>query len=103
MDARKSTNAPNLSGSGSLADDADPYGSLAVIFNDYEEFTPQNALIKYHMINGVSKPIVPFKPESQEVTNLANHCYGLNPTDLTRRNILHDGPWIKDHWLSMKS
>ena len=54
LDARKSTTATNLSGSGSLADSANQYGQFAVIFIDYNEFDPQNGLIKYHMVNGVS-------------------------------------------------
>jgi hypothetical protein len=52
LDARKSSSAPNLAGTGSLADDSDPYGQLAEIFNDYKEFTSQNALIQYHCVNG---------------------------------------------------
>ena len=99
LDARNSNVASDSSGRGFLSDDADPYGGLAEIFNNYDTFTPQNRLIKY--IN--NQPVVPYQPASEEVTALAAKCYDLNPTNLNRRNILRNGAWIKEQWINLKT
>jgi hypothetical protein len=104
LDARRSTDAPDITGRGSLADESDPYGGLAVIYNDYEGFRPQNKLIQHRLDeHGKSVPIVPFRPESVEVTALAALCHDLNPTNMSRQSTYRDGPWIKEHWIMLKS
>lgn len=103
LDARKSTDAPGGTASSSLADDADPWGNLAALFNDYKGFSPQNAVIQYEEKDGVSQPIVPFRPESVDVAVIASHCHDLNPCNLQRRNIFRDGAWLKEQWSALKT
>ncbi|KAJ1413442.1 hypothetical protein B484DRAFT_170388 [Ochromonadaceae sp. CCMP2298] len=96
-DARNSSAAPDGMG-GSMAEPADPYGSLADIFNNYVEFTPENQLIVY--VDG--KPASPYRPVHAEVTALAAVCHELNPTNMTRKDIHRPREWIKKHWRSLK-
>lgn len=102
LDARNSTNTPNWAGSGNMADAADPYGSLAVFFNDYDGFAPQNRLIQYELKDGKSVPVAPVRAVKPQCTNLAQYCKDINPTNLDRRNIRRDGAWIKEKWLDLK-
>jgi hypothetical protein len=48
LDARRSTSAPNGL-SGSLAEEADPYGTLSVQFNDYDTFLPQVSIFPFYI------------------------------------------------------
>ncbi|KAJ1399358.1 hypothetical protein B484DRAFT_406341 [Ochromonadaceae sp. CCMP2298] len=98
LDARRSTSAPNGL-SGSLAEEADPYGTLSVQFNDFDTFLPQNMLLAHR--DGLQ--VVPYRPAYVEVTYLASFCNELNPTNLAREQILRDGPWIKKTWKSLKA
>ncbi|KAJ1420205.1 hypothetical protein B484DRAFT_399971 [Ochromonadaceae sp. CCMP2298] len=98
LGARQSTSAPNGLG-GSLAEEADPYGTLSVQFNDFDTFLPQNMLLAYR--NG--RQVVPYRPAYVEVTYLASFCNELNRTNLARLQILRDGPWIKKTWKSLKA
>lgn len=102
LDARHSTSTPNWTGTGNMAEAADPYGALAVFFNDYDGFTPQNRLIQYELKDGKSVPVAPARAVDPECTNLAQYCKEINPTNLERRHIRRDGAWIKEKWLDLK-
>lgn len=101
--ARYADDAPNLAGTDSLASETDAWSGLAAVFNDYTVFTPQNELIKYINVQGTPTPVVPYEAAEADVTCLAAHCHDLNPTDLSRRNIMRDSGWIKDQWSQMKA
>lgn len=73
LDGRRSE-ALTISGQTSMIEDSDPYGALAAHFNDYVSFCPQNQLIMYEIVDGISKPKNPFEPVSFEVTALADEC-----------------------------
>ena len=82
MDARKTT--------GKAGEAANAMSCLAEIFNDYVGFTPQNLMVAYHTIpdrngNMVTVKKNPYKESSLEWINHVNHCYDLEPTNLSRK------------------
>jgi len=101
LDGRNSS-AYDCSGRGFLSDAADPYSVLATRFNDYRGFCPQNAAIQYIFKDGVSQPMNPFKAISPDLTAIAARVHDMNPTDVTRSNIIRDGAWIKEWWTKLK-
>jgi hypothetical protein len=86
-----------------MQEEADPWGSLANIYNDYTEFRPQNAVIQYTNVNGVPTAVSPYRPSLPKYAVLAAHCYDIDPSDPTRANILRDGAWVKEQWTSLRS
>jgi hypothetical protein len=92
LDARRSV--------GAVADAANPLGCLATIFNDYDGFKPQNLMVAYTYDWALRVPIkkVPYQASSDEWSELANHTHDLEPTNLSRRNVLRDSSWIKNTW-----
>jgi hypothetical protein len=56
LDCRNSVSAPSFTVF-SMAEEDDGYGMLATIFNDYDEFRPQNLLIQYHQPEGHLFPL----------------------------------------------
>jgi hypothetical protein len=92
LDARKST--------GPQAEAANPLSSLAERFNDYEMFQPQNVMVEYVSAGPNMPPVKrqPYQASSAEWSALANHCHDIEPTNLSRKNILHGEEWIKETW-----
>jgi hypothetical protein len=97
LDGRNS-NAPSGNAASTMAEAADSYGELASIFNNYEEFTPQHAMLKY--ANGVKK--TPYQVNSDDWQELAAHCWDIEPTNLERKNIIRDGAWVKEQWTNLR-
>ncbi len=94
---RRELNARKSVGANSEA--ANPLGCLTEMFNDYEGSQPQNLMVEY--INGPNNcPIkkFPFKPSSDEWAELACHTHDIEPTNLSRKNIIRDESWIKALW-----
>ena len=83
LDARHS-DTPNADGSGTLADETNPWPALAARFNDYDDFIPQNVMVQYKSSSSStsSRPekVSPWKAASSDFTVLATHCYDLEPT-----------------------
>jgi len=103
LDARKSE-APSLTGKSTLAETTDAWKSLATIFMDYENFTPQNRLIQYSEgPDGLPAPIHPYCASDPDMTALASRCYDLNPTNPERASIFRDEVWIKEWLLQVRS
>jgi hypothetical protein len=92
LDARKST--------GEHSKVANPLECLAELFNDYNNFRPQNAMVQY-ISNGTSgQPVKkqPYQASSSEWAYLANYTHDLEPTNLSRRHIIRGADWIKSTW-----
>jgi len=82
LDARHSS-APNADASGTLGDHSSPWETLAERFNDYAEFTPQNATVKYIAATSMFAlpvKIIPFEASGPELQVLAGHCFEIEPT-----------------------
>jgi hypothetical protein len=92
LDARRST--------GVQADAANALSCLAALYNDYEGFTPQNAMVAYvydATTRSATKKI-PYEPSEDEWADLATHCHDIEPTNYNRRSVLKDAAWIKSTW-----
>ena len=82
------------------SESANPLCCLAEMFNNYDEFTPQNAMVEY-VSPGINLPPVkvnPYKPSSAEWSYLAAFTNDLEPTNLSRRAIIRGPDWIKSTW-----
>lgn len=92
LDARKS--------SGEQAETAQPLACLAELFNDYQGFQPQNVMVQYASRGSQRRPMKkqPYQPSSPEWATLANHCHDIEPTNESRRHIIHGEAWIKETW-----
>jgi hypothetical protein len=92
LDARRSA--------GAVSEAANPLGCLAAIFNDYDSFTPQNLMVAYTYDRQLKVPVkkVPYQASSEEWSELANHTHDIDPTNLSRRNVLREAGWIKSTW-----
>lgn len=101
LDARNSIDAPTASGVGSLADEADPFGELASIFNNYDAFCPCNDFVA--MVPGTTTPCVPARPVDPDYTTIVANTGAVNPSDRSRASITRDGAWIKEQWIKLKS
>ena len=102
LDARKS-DTPDVGG-GTMASAGDYYGTLSEIYNDYENFRPQNYLIGYKHDDKTNRPapVVPWVSASPDTETLFSKCKDLNPCDDSRANIHRDGAWIKDYWTKLR-
>jgi hypothetical protein len=92
LDARKAAPA--------YAEGANPLMYLAEIFNNYDEFKPQNLMVKYAS-DGVNQPpvkVTPYQPSTSEWAYLATFTNDLEPTNLSHRNIIRGEDWIKSMW-----
>ena len=94
LDARHSTS--------SLSDAANPYRKLAEIFNDYETFQPQHAMLVYENVRGIPVKKSPFKESEPKWKQLAPLCFDIEPHDLSRKEIHRDADWIKTHWQELR-
>jgi len=79
---------------------ANPLVYLAEIFNDYDGFTPQNVMVKYvpNGPNNVPVKKTPYQASETEWAFLANFTHDLEPTNQSRRDIIHGEDWIKSTW-----
>ena len=102
LDARKS-DTPDVGG-GTMALAGDFYGTLSEIYNDYENFRPQNYLIGYKHDDKTNRPVpvVPWVSASPDTETLFSKCKDLNPCDDSRANTHRDGAWIKDYWTKLR-
>jgi len=74
---------------------ANPWEALAVIYNDYVNFTPQKLMVKYiEGPNGKPEKRIPVEPE-KEWEFLYTTCHELDPTNMSRARVTRDGEWIK--------
>jgi hypothetical protein len=92
LDARKAAPA--------YAEASNPLCLLAEIFNNYDEFTPQNLMVEY-VSTGIDQAPVkkqPYQPCGTEWAYLATFTNDLEPTNLSRRNIVRGEDWIKSTW-----
>jgi hypothetical protein len=89
---------------GPASDAANPLSCLAEIYNDYEQFQPQNLMVAYVNDPGTEKPAKknPWEPSSEEWEELAIQTYDIEPTNITRRNIYRDASWMKSTWNDMR-
>lgn len=80
------------------------WNDLAVCFNDYINFRPQNNTIQYETKQGALHPTpkVPFAA-AMGYEYMATECHGLNPTDDSRSEIYRDQSWIKEKWKELKA
>jgi hypothetical protein len=71
-----------------------------LFFKDYDGFTPQNLMVAYMYDQALRALVkkVPYQVSSDEWSELASHTHDLEPTNLSRRNILWDSGWIKSTW-----
>jgi len=92
LDARKAT--------GAYAEAANPLSYLAEIFNNYDEFTPQNVMVEYFSpgVDEIPMKMNPYQASSPEWAYLATFTHDLEPTNLTRRHIIRGEDWIKSTW-----
>ena len=94
LDARKSGTT--------LSDAANSYAALAVIFNDYNEFCPQHLMVKYIDKNGVATRKNPYEANSDEWETLVDDCWDIEPTNVSRKNVIRDGAWFKATWTEVR-
>jgi hypothetical protein len=82
---------------GPTSDAANPLSCLAEIYNDYEQFQPQNPMVAYVNDLGTGKPVKKnsWEPIGEEWEELAIQMYDIEPTNLTHRNIFRDAKWMK--------
>jgi hypothetical protein len=79
---------------------ANPLSYLAEVFNNYDEFAPQNVMVEY-VSQGVNLPPVkrqPYQPSCTKWAYLAMFTHDLEPTNITRCNIIRGEDWIKATW-----
>ena len=74
LDARKS---PAIYAAGS-----NPLNFLAEMYNDYDEFCPQNVMVQYSPMGPNLPPVKkqPYQPSGSEWSYLANFTHDLEPT-----------------------
>ena len=96
LDARKS--------SGEYAEAANPLESLAEIFNDYEDFEPQNLMVKYVTLAAHAPPVkkFPYAASMPEWTYLATFTHDVDPTNRSRSSIIRGPDWIKSTWTEVR-
>jgi hypothetical protein len=92
LDARKSGRE--------YSESANPLEFLAEIFNDYDTFQPQNLMVEYVNSTTHSRPEkrCPYAASSSEWAYLSAFAHELEPTNISRRNIIRGGDWIKSTW-----
>lgn len=77
LDARKIT--------GTQAEAANALACLAALYNDYEGFTPQNAMVVYAHDSIMQKAVKknPYEPSEDEWADLTTHTHGIETTNLS--------------------
>ena len=96
LDARKS--------GGEYAVAANPLASLAEIFNNYEDFQPQNVMVEYVTAQPGGRAVkkFPFAASAAEWSYLATHTQELEPTNISRKNIIRGSDWMKTQWAEVR-
>jgi hypothetical protein len=91
LDARKSA--------GIQAEAANALSCLAELYNDYEGFTPHNAMVAYVYDSSARMAVKknPYAPSEDERADLANHTHDIEPINLGRKSVIRDSAWIKKH------
>lgn len=79
---------------------ANPLSYLAEMFNNYEEFTPQNIMVEYSSPRIHLPPLKknPYQPSATEWSYLATFAHDLESTNHTRKQIIRGEDWIKYTW-----
>jgi hypothetical protein len=92
LDARKSSRE--------YSESSNPLEFLAELFNDYDRFQPQNLMVQYVNAAPHSRPVkkCPFAASSAEWAYLSTFTHELDPTNLSRQNIIRGADWIKTTW-----
>ena len=87
-----------------MGEDENPWRALAEEFNDYNVFRPQNVLLvhTFDENKGHLVPVMPLESASSETGPLFSKCSELNPTNLTRKDILRDGAYIRQLWTTYR-
>jgi hypothetical protein len=69
---------------------ANPLSYLAEMFNDYEEFMPQNLMVEYSSPGIHLLPVTknPYQPSATEWSYLATFAHDLEPTNHARKRYL---------------
>ncbi len=82
------------------SESANPLEFFAQIFNDYDGFQPQNLMVQYTTLSPNSRPVkkCPYVTSSSEWAYLAAFTHDVDPTNVTRRNIIRGPDWIKSTW-----
>ncbi len=95
LDARKAAEE--------YSEDANPLEHLAGMFNNYDEFCPQNVMVQYVAGNG-GMPVkkTPYAPSSSEWSYLASFTHELDPCNVSRRNIIRGPDWVKSTWSDIR-
>ncbi len=82
------------------AEKSNPLCHLAELYNNYEDFCPQNLMVQY-VSPGINLPAVkkqPYQPSSSEWAHLSNLIQDLEPTNTTQKSIIRGEDWIKSTW-----
>jgi len=91
LDARKASAVYNEA--------CNPLTYLAEIYNDYDDFRPQNLMVQYVPgPHGVPIKKTPYQASQSEWAFLANFTHDLEPTNVSRRDIIRGEDWIKSTW-----
>jgi hypothetical protein len=85
LDARKASD--------DYSEAANPLEHLAQLFNNYNEFTPQNIMVPYVSLNANSRPVkkTPYAASSSEWSYLASFTHEVDPCNWGCRGIIR-GP-----------
>ncbi len=82
------------------AEGANPLSYLAEVFNNYDEFMPQNLMVEYSSAGIYLPPMKknPYQPSGTEWAYLATFLHGLEPTNHGRKHIIRGEDRIKSTW-----
>jgi hypothetical protein len=96
LDARKSD--------GNYGVPANTLSSLVDIFNDYDNFVPQNLMLQYVTSQQGLRPVKKFPNEasSPEWSYLVTQCQEIEPTNLSHKNFIRGPDWIKTQWADIQ-
>jgi len=68
------------------------------LFHDDEIFQPQNVIVKDVSVNGQPVKKHLNQTSSSDWAYLANYTHALEPTNMSRKNIVRGADWIKFFW-----
>lgn len=96
LDARKSGGEYGIA--------ANPLASLAELFNDYDNFSPQNLMVRYATPAAGGRPskVCPYQASASEWSYLATFTHELDPSNVSRKNIIRGPDWIKTQWADVR-
>jgi hypothetical protein len=82
--------------SGPASDAANPLSCLAELFNDYDQFQPQNQMVAY--VYDPATRTSKKKARGKPAVMIGIQTYDIEPTNVARRNIYREAAWIKSTW-----